>query len=165
MSASLDETPGEAACASTGASRATLGSRASRAINPMLVEGQIHGGVQIGIGYALFEDVANDPRTGRMGGNSFARYILANSLEMPPVAVRLIEAGEPTGPFGAKAVGEIATIPVAAAVVNAVNHALGTALPHLPLVPARVLAALDAMPQAPVALCVGPGAQGQITTT
>lgn len=114
-----------------------------RAINPMLVEGQIHGGVQIGIGYALFEDVANDPATGRMGGDSFARYILANSLEMPPVAVRLIEAGEPTGPFGAKAVGEIATIPVAAAVVNAVNHALGTAITHLPVIPERVLAALD----------------------
>jgi len=113
-----------------------------RAINPMLVEGQIHGGVQIGIGYALFEDVANDPQTGRMGGQSFARYIMANSLEMPPVAVRLIEAGEPSGPFGAKAVGEIATIPVAAAVVNAVNAALGTELTDLPLTPPRILAAI-----------------------
>lgn len=113
-----------------------------RAINPMLVEGQIHGGVQIGIGYALFEDVANDPQTGRMGGLNLARYLMANSLEMPPVAVRLIEAGEPTGPFGAKAVGEIATIPVAAAVVNAVNHALGSSMTRLPLVPADVLAAV-----------------------
>jgi CO/xanthine dehydrogenase Mo-binding subunit len=92
---------------------------------------------------ALCEDVANDPETGRMGGDSFARYILANSLDMPPIAVRLVEAGEPTGPFGAKAVGEIATIPVAAAVVNAVNHALGTELSRLPLVPARVLDALE----------------------
>lgn len=114
-----------------------------RAINPMLVEGQIHGGIQIGIGMALCEDVANDPETGRMGGDSFARYILANSLDMPPIGVRLVEAGEPTGPFGAKAVGEIATIPVAAAVVNAVNHALGTELSRLPLVPARVLDALE----------------------
>ena len=114
-----------------------------RAINPMLVEGQIHGGIQIGIGMALCEDVANDPETGRMAGDSFARYILPNSLDMPPIDVHLVEAGEPTGPFGAKAVGEIATIPVAAAVVNAVNHALGTELSHLPLVPARVLDALD----------------------
>ncbi|MFC3087255.1 xanthine dehydrogenase family protein molybdopterin-binding subunit [Tabrizicola soli] len=113
-----------------------------RAINPMLVEGQIHGGVQIGIGYALFEDVANDRLTGRMGGHSFARYIMANSLEMPPITVRLVEAGEPSGPFGAKAVGEIATIPVAAAVVNAVNAALGTELTDLPLLPARILDAL-----------------------
>ncbi len=114
-----------------------------RAINPMLVEGQIHGGIQMGIGMALFEDVANDPVSGRMGGQNFARYILANSLEMPPIAVALIEAGEPTGPFGAKAVGEIATIPVAAAIVNAVNHALGSELATLPLTPPRVLAALD----------------------
>ncbi|WP_343079551.1 xanthine dehydrogenase family protein molybdopterin-binding subunit [Ostreiculturibacter nitratireducens] len=114
-----------------------------RAVNPMLVEGQIYGGVQIGIGYALFEDVANDMVTGRMAGDSFARYILANSLEMPMIEVHLIEAGEPTGPFGAKAVGEIATIPVAAAVVNAVNDALGSELTHLPLTPERVLAEMD----------------------
>ena len=68
---------------------------------------------------------------------------MANSREMPPSAVVLIEAGEPTGPFGAKAVGEIATIPVAAAIVNAVNHALGSELATLPLTPPRVLAALD----------------------
>lgn len=114
-----------------------------RAINPMLVEGQIHGGIQIGLGMALFEDVANDPTTGRMGGANFARYILANSLEMPPITIHLVEAGEPTGPFGAKAVGEIATIPVAAAVVNAVNHALGSELSHLPLTPDRIIRALD----------------------
>lgn len=113
-----------------------------RAINPMLVEGQIHGGVQIGIGYALFEDVGIDPQTGRMRGDSFARYPLANSLEMPMVETRLIEAGEPTGPFGAKAVGEIATIPVAAAIVNAVNDALGSELTELPLTPERIIGAI-----------------------
>ncbi len=111
-----------------------------RAINPMLVEGQIHGGVQIGIGYALYEDVAIDPVTGRMRGDSFSRYTLANASEMPPMRVVLIEEGEPTGPFGAKAVGEIATIPVAAAVVNAVNHALSAELTDLPLSPERILA-------------------------
>lgn len=112
-----------------------------RAINPMLVEGQIHGGIQIGIGYALYEDVAIDRATGRMRGDSFSRYTLANAPEMPPIRVLLVEEGEPTGPFGAKAVGEIATIPVAAAVVNAVNNALGTELTDLPLSPERILAA------------------------
>lgn len=116
---------------------------AGRAINPMLVEGQIHGGVQIGIGYALSEDVAIDPATGRMTGDSFARYHLANSLDMPTVRTLLVEGGEPTGPFGAKAVGEITTIPVAAAVVNAVNDALGTELSEMPLTPERVLLALE----------------------
>ncbi|TIV13728.1 MAG: hypothetical protein E5W02_16620, partial [Mesorhizobium sp.] len=66
----------------------------------------------------------------------------ANAPEMPPIRVLLVEEGEPTGPFGAKAVGEIATIPVAAAVVNAVNNALGIELTELPLSPERVLAAI-----------------------
>lgn len=113
-----------------------------RAVNPMLVEGQIHGGIQIGIGYALYEDVAIDRRDGSMRGDSFSRYVLANAPEMPPMRVLLVEEGEPTGPYGAKAVGEIATIPVAAAVVNAVNHALGTELAALPLSQERVLEAL-----------------------
>jgi CO/xanthine dehydrogenase Mo-binding subunit len=113
-----------------------------RAINPMLVEGQIHGGVQTGIGYALYEDVEIDPATGVMKSDSFSRYHLVNAPEMPHVDVVLIENGEPTGPFGAKAVGEIATIPVAAAVVNAVNHALGTSLADLPLTPEKIVAAL-----------------------
>lgn len=113
-----------------------------QAINPMLVEGQICGGIQIGLGYALLEDVAVDPASGRVGGDSFARYTMANAPEMPPIRVLLVEEGEPTGPFGAKAVGEIATVPVAPAIVNAVNHALASALGDLPLTPARVLAAL-----------------------
>lgn len=116
-----------------------------RAINPMLVEGQIHGGVQIGIGYALYEDVDIDLKTGHMRGDRFSRYHLANAPEMPPVDILLVEKGEPTGPFGAKAVGEIATIPVAAAVVNAVNHALGTSLSDLPLTPDRIIAALEGL--------------------
>lgn len=114
-----------------------------RAINPMLVEGQIHGGVQIGIGYALYEDVAMDVMTGRVIADSFARYTLVNASEMPALHVLLVEEGEPTGPFGAKAIGEIATIPVAPAVVNAVNHALGTSLTDLPLLPDRIIIALQ----------------------
>ncbi|MDP2737609.1 MAG: molybdopterin-dependent oxidoreductase, partial [Pseudorhodobacter sp.] len=105
-------------------------------------EGQICGGIQIGLGYALLEDVAVDPASGRVRGDSFARYTLANAPEMAPIRVLLVEEGEPTGPFGAKAVGEIATVPVAPAIVNAVNHALASALGDLPLTPARVLATL-----------------------
>lgn len=114
-----------------------------RAINPMLVEGQIHGGIQIGLGYALYEDVAVDPGTGRLRGDSFARYTLANAPEMPPVRTLLVEKVEPTGPFGAKAVGEIATVAVAPALVNAVNAALGTRLTDLPLLPERIILAMQ----------------------
>jgi CO/xanthine dehydrogenase Mo-binding subunit len=112
-----------------------------RAINPGLVEGQIHGGIQIGIGFALFEDVDVCPSTGRMRADSLSRYTVVNAPEMPSVRVVLVERHESTGPFGAKAVGEIATIPVAPAVVNAVNHALGTRLAELPVTPERVLEA------------------------
>lgn len=114
-----------------------------RAINPMLVEGQIHGGVQIGLGYALSEDVDIDPATGRVRADSFARYGLFNAPEMPPIRVILVEEGGDAGPHGARALGEIATIPVAPAVVNAVNHALGTALTELPLIPQRITRALE----------------------
>jgi CO/xanthine dehydrogenase Mo-binding subunit len=112
-----------------------------RAVNPRLAEGQIHGGIQIGIGFALFEDVDVCPSTGRVRADGFARYPIVNTPEMPTVQVLFIERRESTGPFGAKAVGEIATIPVAPAVVNAVNHALGTRLTELPLTPERILEA------------------------
>ncbi len=114
-----------------------------RAINPRLVEGQIHGGIQMGIGYALFEDVDINTENGRVNGDRFSRYHLVNAPEMPPVEMLLVEKNEPTGPYGAKAAGEIATIPVAPAVVNAINHALGTNLTDLPITPERIIEALS----------------------
>ncbi len=113
-----------------------------RSINRQLVDGQIHGGVQMGIGYALFEDININPKTGAMKGNSFSRYHVVNAPEMPTVDILLIENPEPTGPFGAKAVGELATIPVAPAIVNAINHALNIRMTTLPLAPERIVAAL-----------------------
>ncbi|MCP5074842.1 MAG: molybdopterin-dependent oxidoreductase [Rhodobacteraceae bacterium] len=117
-----------------------------RAINQQLVEGQIHGGVQMGIGYALFEDIGINPDTGALYGDSLSRYHVANAPEMPRVETLLVQKTEPTGPYGAKAVGELATIPVAPAIVNAVNNALGLALTTLPLTPERIVAALETRP-------------------
>lgn len=114
-----------------------------RSINRQLVDGQIHGGVQMGIGYALFEDIAINPQTGAMKGSSLSRYHLVNAPEMPVVDILLVEKLEPTGPFGAKAVGELATIPVAPTIVNAVNHALDSNLTHLPLTPERIVEACN----------------------
>jgi CO/xanthine dehydrogenase Mo-binding subunit len=113
------------------------------AINPQLVEGQIHGGIQMGMGYALFEDIDIDVDSGCMKGDRFSRYHLVNAPEMPPVEVLLVEKHEPTGPYGAKAVGEIATIPAAPAIVNAINHALDTNLTELPITPERIVNALS----------------------
>lgn len=111
------------------------------AINPAYVEGQILGGVQMGIGMALCEEISYDKK-GRPSCENFNKYTLINSTAMPTVRAHLIERGEPGGPFGAKSIGEIATVPVAPALVNAVNRALSTSLTDLPLLPAKIVAAL-----------------------
>jgi len=112
-----------------------------KAINPGMVEGQIQGGVQMGIGYALYEElkIAKD---GRIINASFKNYHMVNAPDMPIVKTLLIEQGGDQGPFGAKSIGEIAFVPVAAAVVNAVNNALGTSLSVLPLTPEKILASI-----------------------
>jgi xanthine dehydrogenase molybdenum-binding subunit len=112
-----------------------------QAINSGAVEGQFRGGVQMGIGYALCEELVLD-RSGRACQSGFEDYRLATTFDMPDVRVLLIEHEADAGPFGAKSVGEIATVPTAAAVVNAVNHALGTSFTDLPVTPAKILAAL-----------------------
>ncbi|MDF2874517.1 MAG: hypothetical protein K0R22_1200, partial [Sporomusa sp.] len=77
-------------------------------------------------------------------GSSFSKYSLVNIPDMPPVRVILIEAGEDYGPYGAKSIGEIATIPSTAATVNAINHALDANLTVLPVTPDKVMAMLTA---------------------
>ncbi len=114
-----------------------------RALNRRLVEGQIQGGVQMGMGYALTEDIGIDPKTGKLAGDSFSRYHLVNAPDMPAVRCMLVEMGEPSGPYGAKAVGEIATIPAAPAIANAVNHAIAVELSVLPFSHERILQALS----------------------
>jgi xanthine dehydrogenase molybdenum-binding subunit len=115
-----------------------------QAINRGFVEGQIQGSVQMGMGMALSEELAVDA-SGRVLNGRLSRYTVPNAPEMPPIRVALIEAGEELGPFGAKSVGEIATVPVAPAIINAVNHALGTRITTLPALPERIVAALNGL--------------------
>jgi aspartate/methionine/tyrosine aminotransferase len=114
-----------------------------RAINRGMVEAQYQGAVQMGIGYALYEHLDVDER-GRSGIDGFKNYDIVNAPDMPEVQVLLVEHEGDDGPFGAKSVGEIATVPTAPAIVNAVNNALGTELSDLPLIPERIVAALHA---------------------
>jgi len=114
-----------------------------RAINRGMCEAQFQGAVQMGIGYALYEHVDIDA-AGRSGVDGFKNYHMVNAPDMPDVQVLLVEHDGDDGPFGAKSVGEIATVPTAPAVVNAVNNALDTQLSDLPLTPERVVAALAA---------------------
>jgi aldehyde oxidoreductase len=107
-----------------------------RAINPLSVEGQIQGGVLMGQGFALQEEFI--PGVTR----NFKSYAIPTVWETPEIIPMIVEDPEPTGPFGAKGVGEPALIPTAPAIVNAVYNATGRRIYDLPLTPERVLKAL-----------------------
>jgi xanthine dehydrogenase molybdenum-binding subunit len=113
-----------------------------RALNPPAAEGQIHGGIHMGLGYALTEELVI--REGRVLNPQFMEYALVSPSDMPEIAIRLIETVDESGPFGAKGLGESGVIPVAAAVANAVKDAIGVRLTTLPLYPERVHRALAA---------------------
>lgn len=116
-----------------------------RIINPLLFQGQVHGGIQMGLGYALSEEMVVDPETGALTNPSFKKYRIFKAADMPAqLRVLTVEDTEEAGPFGSKSIGECATDGVAGCVVNAVNHALGVNLRQIPLTPDRILAALAA---------------------
>lgn len=112
-----------------------------RALNPALVEEQVHGGVGQGIGWALHEAMRWS-ENGQPLNPSFLDYDLPKASQLPPIAVELVEVPSPIGPFGAKGVGEPPVVPTAAAIANAIADAIGVHLSELPVTPERVLAAL-----------------------
>ena len=109
-----------------------------RAINPMLAEGQIHGGIAQGIGFALMEEY----QAGRT--DNLHDYLIPTIGDVPEIEVILVEDPEPAGPFGAKGVGEPALIPTAPAILGAIRHATGARMDRVPATPPRVLAAIQA---------------------
>lgn len=111
-----------------------------KAINPDIVEGQIQGSVLQGIGYALSEQILYD-RQGRQVQDSFHKYYLPTIMEMPEIETILVETMEPSGPFGAKGVGECGLVPTAAAIASAIEDAIGVRLHELPMTEEKVLAA------------------------
>jgi xanthine dehydrogenase molybdenum-binding subunit len=113
-----------------------------RAINPMLVEGQIEGGVHMGIGYALTEQLLVE--NGRVLNDTLREYGIPTALDMPPIQIQLVETSDPEGPFGAKGVGELGVTPVAAAIANAIHAAVGGRITSLPITPEKVLRAIQA---------------------
>ena len=111
-----------------------------QAINRQMVYNQISGGVQMAAGFALCEDLGINSK-GVPTKDSLKKYNTLNAADMPAVKTILVEEGGDKGPFGAKSIGEISTVPGAAAIVNAVNNALGTAITELPLTPERIVEA------------------------
>jgi CO/xanthine dehydrogenase Mo-binding subunit len=111
-----------------------------RAINPMAVEGQIHGGISMGLGYGLYEELVVEE--GRVLNPNFADYSLPTVLDMPEIDPIIVETDDPAGPFGAKGMAEPACIPTAPAIANAVYDAVGVRIRDLPITPEKVLRAL-----------------------
>jgi len=112
-----------------------------RAINPAEVEGQIHGGVVQGIGWALFEGMLYD-ESGQLITSTLMDYALPHSQDVPAITPLLVEVPSELGPFGAKGVGEPPVVPVAAAIANAIRDAVGVRMEQIPMTPERVFAAL-----------------------
>ncbi len=112
-----------------------------RAINPALVSGQIEGAFVQGLGFALTEEMVWDGA--RLANPSLMDYKIPTFAELPDVLrAYIVEAADPTGPFGAKSVGEIGINAVAAAIANAISDAIGVRLRELPMSGERVLDAL-----------------------
>lgn len=107
-----------------------------RAVNPLLAEGQVEGGIAQGIGLALMEEYI----PGRT--ENLHDYLIPTIGDVPPIETILVEVPDPEGPFGAKGLGEHVLIPTAPAILNAIRHATGIRLARVPATPARILAAL-----------------------
>jgi carbon-monoxide dehydrogenase large subunit len=111
---------------------------AGKLINPLLVEGQIHGGVAQGIGAALYEEICYDPN-GQLLSGSFMDYLLPGSMEVPKMKTVHLDSPSPLNPLGIKGLGEGGAIASPAAIANALADALRVQVNEIPLSPSRVL--------------------------
>ncbi|MDR2837682.1 MAG: molybdopterin-dependent oxidoreductase [Azonexus sp.] len=123
--------------------RAVYAHDIGRVINPAAAEGQIEGGFQQGMGYALMEEIQFDPETGACLTSDFLDYKIPTAVEMPRQMDSIfIETNEPTGPFGAKSIGECCVITPAPAIANAIYNAIGVRFTQLPITPEKILRGL-----------------------
>lgn len=114
-------------------------------INPQGLEAQCEGGIAQSIGYALMEDMQVD--AGKVRATNFTTYLVPTVEDtVQPTVVPVANLQEPTGPFGAKGAGELATIAVPAAICNAIHNAVGARVKELPATPERVLEAIQLAP-------------------
>jgi carbon-monoxide dehydrogenase large subunit len=117
---------------------------AGKLINPLLVDGQVHGGVAQGIGAALYEEISYDPN-GQLLSGSFMNYLLPGSMEVPKIKTVHLESPSPLNPLGIKGLGEGGAIAPPAAIANALADALlplTARVNEIPLTPGRVLSLL-----------------------
>ncbi len=120
-----------------------------RVINPMIVDGQVHGGVAQSIGQALFEETVYD-EDGQCLTASLVDYMIPTAFEIPFIETERTETPSPTNPLGVKGIGEAGTIAATAAVVNSVCDALGVEHLDMPLQPERVWRVIQGLDEKPV---------------
>jgi xanthine dehydrogenase YagR molybdenum-binding subunit len=114
-----------------------------RVINPELAESQLHGGIILGLGYALFERRESDAKLGRPLNLGLHEYKIPTHADIPDIDARIISVADPVANHvGAKGLAEPPIIPTAPAIANAVFDALGIQVTELPLTPGRVLEAI-----------------------
>ena len=108
-------------------------------LNPQLAEMQVHGGMSMGMGYGISEQLILDEKTGRPLNGNLLDYKLMTMLDTPDIKADFVELCDPMGPYGNKALGEPPAIPCAPAIRNAVLHATGVAFYENPLTPQRLI--------------------------
>lgn len=107
-------------------------------LNPQLAEGQVHGGMGMGIGWSLFEEIIIDADSGLVRNPNLLDYKMPTMPDLPPLECAFVETQEPQSAYGHKSLGEPPIIPVAAAIRNAVKMATGVSINTLPLTPKRL---------------------------
>ena len=112
-------------------------------INRSTAEGQVHGGMSMGLGYGLTEFSKFDPKTGRMLNDNLLDYKLMTAIDTPELHAAFVEPYDPTGPYGNKALGEPPIIPVAPALRNALINATGVTIDSIPLNPEKLFFAFE----------------------
>ena len=118
-----------------------------RAINPMLVEGQLEGSVVGGMGQALYEEVITEK--GQILNPTFLDYGIPTAMEVPSITSLEVETNDPEGPYGAKESGEGTQLAPAPAIINAIYDAIGVRFRSLPVTPEKILDALKTLPSGP----------------
>ncbi len=120
-----------------------------RLINPMVVEGQIEGGVAQGIGGAFYERLAYDA-DGQLRNASFMEFLMPYATEIPAIEIDHIETPSPLNPLGIKGAGEAGVIPVGAVIASAIEEALGVPITEMPLSPLKLFELLTSPPRGEV---------------
>ena len=110
------------------------------AINPDTVEGQMHGGMAQAIGWSLMEE--EFMKDGKMRNHTFHDYLIPTAMDLPKLRTIIVEHPNSLGPYGAKGVSEVATVPITPAILNAVSRAIGVRINKVPASPEVILAAI-----------------------